>query len=223
MKKVFIAIICMFFCANVFAKDEVTFDFSKNYDKDASEILTEYVEQFTKIFCPEAKAEFYDIDNDNKKEIVGYAKNGTFYSLEGYRLLILKESDKNEDTNTITINDKHWKMVPSDIYFEPDLPFKIDGDKITFKQTHFYKHRKQSAKIGQSSLKTRQDFSSINAKRVKKIAETIEFTNNNVQNNININEFSGSTQKNVNIFYSTLNPINQPRFKNEATFSNVDF
>ena len=87
MKKVFIAIICMFFCANVFAKDEVTFDFSKNYDKDASEILTEYVEQFTKIFCPEAKAEFCDIDNDNKKEIVGYAtgkKANIFVFLEIY-------------------------------------------------------------------------------------------------------------------------------------------
>ena len=211
----------MLSCLCAFAQAEVVFDFSKSYNVEASSILNEYVQQFTRIYCPEARAIFYDIDNDSKKEIVGYAKNGSFYNLKGYRLLILKEAADDDEINTITIDDKKWKMVPSDVYFEPDLPLTIDGDKVTFKHAHFYNNKKQSAKILVDTLKTRQDFGAIDSNRARKIAETIEFTNNNLNNSININEFNGAIQRQVKIYYNRPNPQSQPKFREETTFPNI--
>ena len=71
---------------------------------------------------------YFDIDNDGKDEVIGFAKSQKLYTSSGYKLIVLKNSNNS------------WENINTDIYFDPSQEFKINNKKIVYHKTFLYKY-----------------------------------------------------------------------------------
>lgn len=206
MKKI---LLIVFVLLSFFAKAKETevFDFASKGEVEANQILKDYIENYTFKFCPKATGFFYDIDNDNKKEIIGYANSGFFYSLRGYKFIVLREVfDDIDNKNVITINDRKWFMEESNVFFEPDFPIIIKGNKIIYREGDFYKNKKRSAKFKTNIIDAGIDTEVYKTYKAKNLQDVLEFSQGNTQNKFNMEDFNVQNQKKYNIKYDNVDP-----------------
>ena len=106
---------------------ELTYDFIKNSEPEASKILYEYIsheeymtDEFLELahITPKSACAFeYDLNNDGENEIIGLIYSSGFFGSAGHSLFILqKQGDVYEDI-TCMVN------------FEPLLPLRILKEK----------------------------------------------------------------------------------------------
>lgn len=136
---------------------------------------------------------FYDIDNDGKNEILGIVKSRYCYSLAGYKLFVLKE------------NNSIWEQFKSDIYFDNCQTFEIKNKKITYHKSVFYNNKKRIANIKSNKIVTKKSFlDCFKNKKAKSIEEITQFSDNNIKNNFELENFNAQNQKDVQINYKNL-------------------
>jgi len=183
MKKFLLVLVVLF--QAVFAQN---FDFTSNGNCDANDILRNYIENKYNIEDVDVCAYNYN------GYIFGIVKSNIFYSLEGYKLVILKKQD----------ND--YVSVKSNIFFDNSKEFDINDNKITFYKSYFYKNKKCSALIRENEVKTIKTIGdNLTDRKVKNIQKLTVHTKNEKANNIELTDFKVNSQRNVNIKYNNLN------------------
>lgn len=189
MKKFILSLFLVSLSANA-----QTFDFNKTGDIESNKILKEYVlKKFPEINA-NVVSYFADIDEDNKNEIIGIMKTQYFYSLSGYKLLVLKKE-----------NDS-WNSFKSDVYFDITNDFEIKNKKIIFYKTIFYKNKKYTALIKKDKIKTQETIADlISDKKAHDIEEITKFSENRQHNDFELENFHAHGQKNLQFNYTNLN------------------
>ena len=99
----------------------INYDFNKTGDTKANEILKEYITNKIPEFEGDVVGYFHDINEDNKNEIIGIVKSNLFYSLAGYKLVVLKE------------NNSTWETIKNDIYFFYSCPNTVFNSDLATK------------------------------------------------------------------------------------------
>lgn len=190
MKKFFLILsLFLFFSANA-----QTFDFNKSGDVESNKILKEFLLKKAPESTAQVVSYFFDIDNDNKKEVIGIIKSQFAYSLAGYKLFALKEIDNN------------WQNFKTDIYFDTTQKFEIENKKITYHKTVFYKNKKCIAHVKKDKIATARLFLDMfKDKKAHNIEEITKFHEPVEHNDFEIENFHAQKQKNVNINYVNLN------------------
>lgn len=169
-----------------------SFDFNTTGNKDSNEILKTFASKIDD--KTQVVSYFYDIDNDNIDEIIGIVKSGYFYSLEGYKLFALRK------------NNNEWVAIKSDVYFDNTKNFEINKKKITFYKTIFYKNKKAKAKIKKDKIVTSKSLLAFfKNKKAHDIEEITKFSENNIHNDFEIENFHAEKQKTVDFHYTNLN------------------
>ena len=188
MKKLLLLAVMLFSCA--FAQN---FDFNSKGEDEANIILKNYIQKEFDIDDFDTCAYFYDIDNDNTKEIIGIVKTNIFYTLEGYKLVVLKKISDN------------YEIIKSDVFFDNSQNLLIEGDKITYYKTIFYKNKKYSASIKNNEIKTSKNVGDkLTDKKVQNIEQLTRHTHNENVNNLELSDFKSAAQKNINLKYNNL-------------------
>ena len=183
MKKLFLLLVVL--CQCVFAQN---FNFNSTGEKEANSIVENFIEQEFKIENSDIIAYKY---NDL---IFAIVKNNLFYTLEGYKLLVLK------------LQDGEYKPVKSNVFFDNTANFSIDNNKITFHKTVFYKNKKSFAYIKDNEIKTHKSIQDYTTDRkVKNIEQLTRYRDDVKQNNIELTEFKTNTERKVKINYKNLN------------------
>lgn len=190
MKKLcFLLFFSLFLSANA-----QTFNFSKPNNSTSNQILKNSISDDLTNEDTEVISYFYDINKDNKNEIIGIIKNQYFYSLAGYKLFFLKE------------NNSTWEIIKSDIYFDDSKDIEIEKNKITYYKTIFYKNKKYNARIKKNKIKTTKTiFDFFKDKKAHNIEEITKFNQNTQRNDFELENFHSQQQKSVNINYTNLN------------------
>lgn len=188
MKKIFLFIFLI--TLNAFGQ---SFDFNKNGNIKANNILKEYVFDKLPGVNGEVVSYFADIDEDGESEIIGIMKTQYFYSLSGYKLLVLRKENNS------------WESVKSDVYFDIANNFEIENKKITYYKTIFYKNKKCLAYIKKDKIKTiKSIFDTLSEKKAHDIEEITKFNVNNQHNDFELENFNATEQQNVKIKYENL-------------------
>ena len=191
MRNFLLALVFLFFINPAFSQ---TFDFEKKGNISSNEILNAYVLKKIPDFQGDVSSYFFDIDNDEIDEIVGIIKANFFYSLSGYKLVVLKKE-----------NDS-WKSFRNDIYFDISKKFEVKNKKITYYHSVFYGNKKYKAKIKKNKIVTSKHFLDIfKDKKAHDIEEVTKFVQNNEHNDFALEQFHSNKQKSVNINYTNLN------------------
>ena len=189
MKKIFLILFLMLFGI----VNAQTFDFSKAGDKKANEIMADFVKQEMPEFYGDVVAYFYDIDSMGEDEILGIVKSKVFYTLKGYKLVVLK------------MDAGFWTTIENDIFFDPAQEFEVNNKKIIYHGSVFYKNRKYKAKIKNGKIKLHKSLSDrLFDRKAHNIEEITEFVHVKEKNVINFEQFPKSEQRNVNIHYENL-------------------
>ena len=187
MKKIF----AVLFSSLILSVNAATLDFNASGDKKSNEILEKFITAIDE--KPEIISHFYDIDKDGKPEILGIVKASYFYSLEGYRLFVLKQ------------NDSEWDFFKSDIYFDNSKKITINNKKITYYKTIFYKNKKYKAHVKKNKIKSSKHFTDFfSRKKAKNIEEITKLDVGHIQNNFEIENFHAQKQKSLNFHYNNL-------------------
>lgn len=172
----------------------INYDFNKSGDTKANEILKEYITNKIPEFEGDVVGYFHDINEDNKNEIIGIVKSNLFYSLAGYKLVVLKE------------NNSTWETIKNDIYFDITQSFEIENKKITYYHTIFYKNKKYTAKIKNNKITTNLGFLDVvSDKKAQNIEEITKLNETNERNDFIIEQFKAQNQRSVDINYKNLN------------------
>lgn len=190
MKKFFL-ILSLFL---LFGANAQTFDFNKSGDVESNKILKEFLLKKAPDSSANVVSYFFDIDNDNKKEVIGIIKSQFAYSLAGYKLFVLKENNNN------------WENFKADVYFDITQKFEIENKKITYHKTVFYKNEKCRAKVKKDKIETIGLFLDMfKDKKAHNIEEITKFHEPVEHNDFNLEDFHSQKQKSVNINYVNLN------------------
>lgn len=188
MKKFILTIFLLSLYANA-----QTFDFNKVGNIESNKILKEYISKKFPEFKGDIISYYTDIDEDNKNEIIGIMKTQYFYSLSGYKLLVLKQENNS------------WKSFKSDVYFDITQNFEIKNKKITYYKTIFYKNKKYTALIKKDKIKTQETLINlIDDKKVHNIEEITKFSETHEHNDFELENFHAQGQKNLQINYTNL-------------------
>lgn len=170
-----------------------TYDFNKTGNIESNKILKEYIVKKFPEIRGDVISYFADIDEDNKNEIIGIMKTQYFYSLSGYKLLVLKKENGS------------WDSFKSDVYFDIANDFEIKNKKITFYKMIFYKNKKYTALIKKDKIKTQETIADlINNKKAHNIEEITKFSENHLHNDFELENFHAHGQKNLQINYTNL-------------------
>jgi len=189
MKKLFLAVFLLTLCAHA-----QNFDFQKEGNLKSNNVLKNYIAEKLPDLTGDIVSCFYDIDNDNNLEIVGIMKSQYFYSLAGYKLLVLKQENNS------------YKSVKSDVYFDITQNFEIENKKITYYKTIFYKNKKCIARIKKDKIKTKKSIlDCCNDKKARNIEEITKFNETHQYNDFEIENFHTQKQRNVDFHYVNLN------------------
>ena len=167
-----------------------TFDFTKSGDEASNDILKNCVSSEIEGFHGDVVSFFYDIDNDNKNEIIGIVKSRTFYTLEGYNLVVVEEDEGG------------WQMLPTNIYFDETQPLEIKDSKISYHKTVFRRDRKTSASVRNSHYKAAASIKGYYAnKKMSEIDEALTVGEGHPSIEINVEDFPECEQKSFEISY----------------------
>ena len=168
------------------------FDFNSTGNQNSNEILKNFISSIHD--KTQVVSYFYDINNDNSDEVIGIVKSGYFYSLEGYKLFVLKKTEE------------AWSPIKSDIYFDNTKNIEIKNKKITFYKTVFYKNKKCKAKIKKDKITTSKSlFDCFKNKKAHDIEEITKLSENHIHNDFEIENFHAEKQKAVDFHYTNLN------------------
>lgn len=185
---VFFIFLCMLSCA-----DASTLNFKQGGNSESNGILKEYISNKINEDV-EVVSYFKDINNDNKKEIIGIIKFGPFYSLQGYKLFVLKKDEF------------FWEPVKSDVYFDIEKDITIKNGKITYYKSSFYKNKKYKARIKNNSIKAaKSPFGYFANKKARNIEKITGLEYRCAKNDFELENFHASGQRNVKINYVNLN------------------
>ncbi len=190
MKKVILVLFLnLFLCANA-----ITFDFQKQNDSKSNEIMKSLAPQDIINEQTQIISYFYDINNDKKDEIIGIIKTSYFYSLEGYKLFALRQKGTS------------WEILKSDIYFDDAKNIEIKNKKITYYKTVFYKNKKCKARIKKDKIVTSKSLLSFfKNKKAHDIEEITKFTETNIHNDFELENFHAHKEKTIDVHYNNLN------------------
>jgi len=189
MKRLFFTIFLLTLSVNA-----QTFDFQKEGNAQSNEISKNFILEKIPDFKGKIISYFFDIDENGENEIIGIVKHPYFYSLSGYKLLVLK------------IENGSYKSVKSDVYFDIAQNFEIKNKKITYYKTIFYKNKKCSAKIKKDKIKTKKSLlDCCKDKKAHNIEEITKFSETHQHNDFEIENFHAQKQKNVDFHYVNLN------------------
>jgi len=173
--------------APVFAQ---SFDFSKEGDVEANEILKEAVKREIEGFHGGVVGYFYDINGNGKKEIIGIIKSKLYCTLAGYNLVVLEQNDDN------------WIMTSTNINFDATLPFDIERNKVTYHKSDFYKNKKTVATIKDNDFRAAVSIKEHYAnKKLKGIEEATSIGEGHPSVEVDVNDFPECEQRAVNIEY----------------------
>ena len=180
----------LFLCANA-----TTFNFQKQNISKSNDIIREFTPKDIVNEKTQIISYFCDIDNDNKDEIIGIIKASYFYSLEGYKLFVLKR------------NGSSWENMKSDIYFDNNQNIEIKNKKITYYKTVFYKNKKCKAKVKKDKIVSSKSlFSCFKNKKAHDIEEITKFQQTNIHNDFELENFHAHKEKTIDVHYNNLNP-----------------
>ena len=188
MGKIILTILLlMFINAPVIAQ---SFDFNQNGDETSNDILKEFVASEIEGFHGDVVSYFYNIDDDGEQEIIGIVKSRSYYSLEGYNLVVL---DKIEDG---------WQMLPTNIYFDNTKPLEIADNKISYHKTVFHWNRISSSHVRNSHFKAAAAIKprSMN-KLMQEIEEAIDIGEGHPSIEVDVNGFPACEQESFDIEY----------------------
>lgn len=143
MRKLIFVLLMLVFCR--VDSNAATFNYTLEGDNSSNEILKEFIRKDFSGFDGKVISYYYDIDLDGIEEIIGIVKSNLFYNLEGYKLIVLKQSQDS------------WVTIDSDIYFDLTQDFNIERNKVTYYTTTLNKSKKHEGKI---SNKTSAGFNS---------------------------------------------------------------
>lgn len=190
MKKVILVLFLnLFLCANA-----TTFDFQKQNASKSNEIMKNLAPQDIIDEKTQIISHFYDINNDKKDEIIGIIKTSYFYSLEGYKLFVLRQKDAS------------WEILKSDVYFDDAKNIEIKNKKITYYKTVFYKNKKCKARIKKDKIVTSKSLLSFfKNKKAHDIEEITKFTETNQHNDFELENFHAHKEKTIDVHYNNLN------------------
>ena len=189
MKKIFL-ILGLFLFSSANAQ---MFDFNKEGNVESNKILKDFLLEKDPNSIAQVVSYFYDVDNDDKKEVVGIIKSQFAYSLAGYKLFVLKES-----------NGK-WENFRTDVYFDITQNFEIENKKVVYHKTVFYKNEKCRAKVKKDKIETIGLFLDMfKDKKAHNIEEITKFHEPIEHNDFAIEDFHAQSQKSVNINYVNL-------------------
>ncbi|MBR2069784.1 MAG: hypothetical protein IJ877_08500 [Candidatus Gastranaerophilales bacterium] len=188
MKKLLLLLVVMSQCAYC-----ANFNFNSNGDKEASAILKNFVENKFEIEDVNATGYFYDINQDGQKDVIGIVKSNIFYTLEGYKLIILK----NEQGN--------YTPIKCEVFFDNSKEISIDNNEINYYKTVFYKNKKCSADIKNDEVKIHKTIADkVTDKKVQNIEQLTRHGHYVNVNNLELSDFKAPVQKNVNVKYNNL-------------------
>jgi len=181
MKKFFLLLVVLSQIA--FAQ---SFDFNSKGDSAAGKILKNYIEKTYDIEDIDAIGYFW---ND---KIVGIVKHSNFYSLEGYKLIVLN----NDENNT---------PIKCDVFFDNTQEIIFNDNKVIFYKSVFYKNKKYSATVKKDEIKTNKSASDIlKDRKVQNIEKLTKHSKTDKTNNIELSDFKTNTQRKVQIRYNNL-------------------
>ena len=190
MKRILIILAFLTYVNPVYSQ---TLNFTKNGNESSNEILKEYVLKKMPDFQGDVSSYFYDINDDGVKEIVGIIKTNLFYSLAGYKLVVLKN------------NNNVWNSFKNDIYFDINQNFEIKNKKITYYHSVFYGNKKYKAKIKKNKIVTSTHFFDFfKDKKAQDIEDVTKFVEVKEHNDFALEQFHSEGQRNVNINYTNL-------------------
>ena len=190
MKRILIILAFLTYVNPVYSQ---TLNFTKNGNESSNEILKEYVLKKMPDFQGDVSSYFYDINDDGVKEIVGIIKTNLFYSLAGYKLVVLKN------------NNNVWNSFKNDIYFDINQNFEIKNKKITYYHSVFYGNKKYKAKIKKNKIVTSKHFFDFfKDKKAQDIEDVTKFVEVKEHNDFALEQFHSQGQRNVNINYTNL-------------------
>ncbi len=170
-----------------------SFNFNSVGEEDANGILKKFVENNFYLEDVDTVAYFYDVFQDNKPAIIGIAKSNIFYSLEGYKLIILKEEEDG------------FKPVKCDVLFDNTQQLILDKDKITYYKTVFYKNKKYNAHIKDNEIKTIKTINDkLTDRKVQNIESLTRHSENGLANNLELADFNATPQRAVKINYPNM-------------------
>lgn len=170
-----------------------TLHFDIKNDNKSNEILKEFADKNCEGRKYAVISHYYDIDNDNKPEIIGIVKSKSYYSSSGYKLIVLKKNGSN------------WENIKSDIFFDPNQEFKINKNKITYHKSIFFNNKKCKAKIKKDEIITSKSFLDLfRNKKAENIEEITAFHKSNTKNEFELSNFNAHPQKSVNFYYVNL-------------------
>ncbi len=170
-----------------------SFDFNSKGEKDANAILKKFVENNFYIDDVDTVAYFYDIFRDDKTVIIGIARSNIFYSLEGYKLIVLKEEEDG------------FKPVKCDVLFDNTQPLIFEKDRITYFKTIFYKNKKYSAHIKENEIKTIKTLNDkLTDRKVQSIEHLTQHSEGGSSNVLELTDFKTMPERKVKINYPNL-------------------
>ena len=183
MKKLFLLLVVI--SQAVFAQ---SFNYSAQGDKNANEVLKNFIENEYSLENVQTVGYLY-----NNEYVIGIAKSNVFYTLEGYKLIVLKKGENG------------YTPVKCNVYFDNTKEVLIENNKITYYKSVFYKNRKYTAHIKNNEIKTLKSVQDkLTDKKVKKIENITSHKKNENQNNIELSDFKTNTQKNIRVKYNNL-------------------
>ena len=188
MKKWFLLFIIL--SQAVFAQ---TFDFNSKGVDSANKILEDYVEKEFQIDDAKATAYYFDVTGDNNQEVVGIIKTGIFYTLEGYKLIVLKKEDN------------EYKPIKCNVFFDNTKEIVFEKGKVTFYKTQFYKNKKYSASIKSDEIRT---IKTVNDKlkdgKVQNIEKVTRHSTGRPVNNLELADFKTTPERRVKLSYPNM-------------------
>ncbi len=167
------------------------FDFTKSGEEASNNILKEYISAEIEGFRGDVVSYFYDIDNDNKKEIIGIVKSRSFYTIEGYNLVVLEETPEG------------WQMLPTNIFFDETKPFDITDSKISYSKNSFKGNKKVTEKKNSNYKAAASIKSYYTSRKIRGIEETINIGEGHPSIEVNVNDFPPCEQESFEIQYPT--------------------
>ncbi len=184
MKKLILLLLVLFQC--VFAQ---SFDFNSKGQDSANKILKDYI-----LSKYEIDDDFDTIAFSFEDKIIGIVKLNAFYSLEGYKLIVLKK------------NENGFEAIKSNVFFDNSKILTVDNNKITYYKSVFYKNKKCNATIKNDEVKSLKSINdTITDRKVQNIEHLTRHVKNENVNNLELSDFKVNSQKKVNIRYNNLN------------------
>ena len=107
MRKLFFSITLSSFLFLSCSATTLHFDIKNN--SKSNEILKEFADKNCEGRKYAVISHYYDIDNDNKPEIIGIVKSKSYYSSSGYKLIVLRKNGSN------------WENIKTDIFLFVNL------------------------------------------------------------------------------------------------------